>query len=91
MSTKLARSIVPITEICLNCKGEMTISEVTPILFTDDLEDVTYRCNGCRSEMKRTFKRRSGTWQLIRYTPEFPHFNDIADFPMPFGRERHGS
>jgi type II secretory ATPase GspE/PulE/Tfp pilus assembly ATPase PilB-like protein len=83
MSTKLACSIVPTMEICPNCKGEMTISEVTPVLFADDLEDVIYRCKGCRSEMKRTFKRRSGAWQLIRYTPEFPRFNDTADFPKP--------
>jgi hypothetical protein len=69
MSTKLACSPVPTMEICPNCKGEMTISEVTPVLFADGLEDVTYRCKGCRSEMKRTFKRRSGAWQL---TPEIP-------------------
>jgi type II secretory ATPase GspE/PulE/Tfp pilus assembly ATPase PilB-like protein len=80
MSTKPARSVVPITEVCPNCKGEMTISEATPVFFVYGLEDVTYRCKGCRSEMKRTFKRRSGAWQLIRYTPEFPHFNDTADF-----------
>jgi hypothetical protein len=69
MGTKLAHSIVPIMETCPNCKGRMTVTEVTPILFTDDLEDVTYKCIGCRSEVKRTFKRRSRTWQLIHYTP----------------------
>jgi transposase-like protein len=72
MSTKLTRSVVPTTEICPNCKSEMTVTEVTPILFADGLEDVTYRCKGCRSEMKRTFKRRSGVWQPIRHTPVFP-------------------
>jgi type II secretory ATPase GspE/PulE/Tfp pilus assembly ATPase PilB-like protein len=70
MRTKLAHSIVPTMETCPNCKGRMTVTEVTPILFTDDLEDVTYKCIGCRSEMRRTFKRRSGTWQLIHYTPK---------------------
>jgi transposase-like protein len=69
MSTITARSVVPITEICPNCKGEMTISEARPVFFAGDLEDVTYKCKGCRSEMKRTFKRRSGTWQLTHYTP----------------------
>jgi transposase-like protein len=88
MRTKLAHSIVPTMETCPNCKGRMTVTEVTPILFTDDLEDVTYRCKGCCSEMKRTFKRRSGAWQLIRYTPEFPHFNDIARFRKPVGHLR---
>jgi type II secretory ATPase GspE/PulE/Tfp pilus assembly ATPase PilB-like protein len=72
MSTELAHSIVPTMETCPNCKGRMTITQVTPILFTDDLEDVSYKCIGCRSEMKRTFKRRSGTWQLIHYTPKLP-------------------
>jgi hypothetical protein len=71
MSTELGRSIVPPIEICPNCKaGMMTITEITPILFSEDLEDVTYRCKTCRSEMKRTFKRRSGAWQLVHYTPK---------------------
>jgi transposase-like protein len=72
MSTKLAHSIVPTMETCPNCKGEMTVTEVAPILFTENLEDVTYRCKGCGSELKRTFKRRSGTWQLIHYHPKLP-------------------
>jgi hypothetical protein len=63
MSTKLAQSIVP-TMASPNCKGQMTIAVVAPVLFTDDLEDVTYKCTRCYSEMKRTFKRRSGMWQL---------------------------
>jgi hypothetical protein len=52
-------------EICPNCKSEMTIAEVTPIFLVDGFEDVTYRCKGCRSDMKRTFKRRSGGWELV--------------------------
>ena len=68
MNTKLARSVVPTVEICPNCKR---IAEVTPVLFADGLQDVTYKCKGCRLEMKRTFKRRLGAWQLIRYTPKF--------------------
>jgi hypothetical protein len=71
MSTNLARSAVPTVEICPNCKSGMTIAEVTPVLFADGLQDVTYKCKGCRLEMKRTFKRRLGAWQLIRYTPKF--------------------
>ena len=65
MSTKLACSVVPTVEICPNCKSEMTIREVTPILLADGFEDVTYRCKSCRSEMKRTFKRCSGAWELV--------------------------
>ena len=65
MSTKLAYSLVPTVEICPNCKSEMTITEVTPIFLADGFEDVTYTCKGCRSDMKRTFKRRSGAWELV--------------------------
>jgi hypothetical protein len=68
-TTLLAQSIVPTMETCPDCKGEMTIAEATPVLFTDDLEDVTYRCKRCRSEVKRTFKRSSRTWQPVHYTP----------------------
>jgi hypothetical protein len=28
-------------------------------------EDVTYRCKVCRSEVRRTFKRQSGVWELV--------------------------
>jgi len=72
MSTKLGQSIVPTMETCRNCEGEMTVMEVVAIVFTENLEDVTYRCKGCSSELKRTFKRRSGRWQLIHYNPELP-------------------
>jgi hypothetical protein len=65
MSTKLPCSEVPTMEICPNCRSEMTITEVTPIFLADGFEDVTYRCKGRRSNMKRTFKRRSGAWELV--------------------------
>jgi hypothetical protein len=81
MSTKLTRSVVPTMEICPNCESEMTITKVTPILFADGLEDITYRCKGCCSEMKRTFKRRSGAWQSIRDTPEFPSLQRFHRLP----------
>jgi hypothetical protein len=64
MSSNLACSVVPTMEICPDCKSEMTITQVTPILLVDGFEGVTYRCTACRSEMKRTFRRRSGTWEL---------------------------
>jgi hypothetical protein len=71
MSSKLASSVVPPVEICPNCKSEMTIRAVTPIFLADGFEDVTYKCKACRSEMKRTFKRRSGAWELVTL-PSFP-------------------
>jgi hypothetical protein len=51
--------------ICPNCKSEMTITEVMPIFLADGFEDVTYRCKGCRLDIKRAFKRRSGAWELV--------------------------
>jgi primosomal protein N' len=69
MSTALlAKTAVPTVETCPNCKGEMTLAVVAPVLFTNDFEDVTYKCKRCRSEMKRTFKRHSGTRHPVRYT-----------------------
>ena len=65
MSVNLAYSVVPTTETCPNCKSEMSITQVTPILLVDGFENVAYRCKGCRSEVKRTFKRRSGAWELV--------------------------
>jgi transposase-like protein len=65
MSTKLACSVVPTMEICPNCRSEMTITEVTPVLLADGFEGVIYRCKVCRSDIKRTFKRRSGAWELV--------------------------
>jgi hypothetical protein len=59
----------------------IAVTEVTPILFDDGLENITYRRKGCGLEMKRAFRRRSGARQPIRHTPEFHQFNDIADFP----------
>jgi transposase-like protein len=82
MSTNLACSVVPTMEICPNCKSEMTITEVTPIFLVEGLEDVTYRCKTCRSEMKRTFKRRSGAWELVTL-PSFLHFAHEAKKKAP--------
>ena len=70
MTVNLAHSVVPTAEICPNCKSEMAITQVTPILLVDGFEGVTYRCKGCRSEVKRTFKttvERVGT----RHTAKF--------------------
>jgi hypothetical protein len=65
MGTNLACSVVPSMEICPNCKSEMSITQVTPILLFDGFEGVNYKCKGCRSEVKRTFKRRSGAWEVV--------------------------
>ena len=70
MSTKLTGSNVPNVETCPNCKGEMTITAITPFLLADD-EVVTYKCKGCLSRVRRTFKR-PGTWQLFTTLPALP-------------------
>ena len=83
MSTKLACCVVPTMEICPNCKSEMTIAEVTPIFVADGFEDVTYRCKGCRSDIKRTFKRRSGAWELVTL-PSFLALRPWQQKPLGF-------
>ena len=65
MNTSLACSVVPTMESCPNCKTEMAITQVTPTLLMDGFEGVIYRCKACRFEVKRTFKRRSGAWELV--------------------------
>ena len=77
MTVNLADSVVPTTEICPNCKSEMAITRVTPILLVDGFEDVTYRCKACRFEVKRAFKRRSGAWELVTL-PSFPALRPLG-------------
>ena len=67
MSTNLVCSVVPTMESCPNCKSEMSITQVMPILLVDGFEDVTYRCKACRFEVKRAFKRRSDAWELVTF------------------------
>src|SRR5262245_16398189 len=70
-STNLACSVVPTMESCPNCKSEMSITQVMPFLLVDGFEDITYRCTACGFEVRRTFKRRSGAWELVML-PSFP-------------------
>jgi hypothetical protein len=35
----------------------MTLKQVMPVLFASDLDDVTYGCQDCETEAKRTVKR----------------------------------
>ena len=69
MSTTPVSSKVLTMEICPNCKAEMSVTEVAPILLHDHLETITYRCEACRSELKRNFERRSEVWKLIHPDP----------------------
>ena len=69
MNTKPKSSMVLTMEICPNCKIEMSVTEVAPILLSDHLETITYLCKTCRSKLKRTFERHSGVWRLIHPNP----------------------
>jgi hypothetical protein len=35
----------------------MTIRQVAPVLFASELDDVTYGCETCATEAKRTVRR----------------------------------
>jgi hypothetical protein len=55
-SLKVRMRAPPTTEVCPNCYGQMTVIQVMPILVTDGLESVTYKCAQCHSELERTFQ-----------------------------------
>ena len=42
---------------CPQCNREMTVKQVSPVLFATDLDDVIYGCAACGAELKRTVKR----------------------------------
>jgi len=55
VSLKVRMRAPPATEVCPNCQGQMTVTQIRPILFRDGLESMTYKCTQCRSELERTF------------------------------------
>jgi transposase-like protein len=55
-SLKVHMRAPPATEVCPNCQGQMTVTQVMPISFADGRESVTYKCTKCRSELERTFQ-----------------------------------
>ena len=42
---------------CPKCQGRMTVKQVSPVLFASGIDDVTYSCEGCGTEIKRSVKR----------------------------------
>jgi hypothetical protein len=42
---------------CPQCERRMTIKQVAPVLFASNLDDVTYGCEKCGTEAKRTVTR----------------------------------
>ncbi len=43
----------------------MTIKQVAPVLFASNLDDVTYACETCATEAKRTVRRGLSGAHLI--------------------------
>ena len=46
----------PIIEVCPDCKGQMTVIEIRPLLFIDGVESITYKCKKCRLEESWIFR-----------------------------------
>jgi transposase-like protein len=45
------------TPTCPICKTGMRVVQVTPIIFSRDLDEATYVCDECGQSTKRTLKR----------------------------------
>jgi hypothetical protein len=43
---------------CPQCRNAMRIRLVEPVMFAGDLDDMTYRCEACGTEAKRTVRRK---------------------------------
>jgi hypothetical protein len=68
----------------------MSITQVTPILLFDGFEGATYRCKGCRSEVKRTFKRRSGAWKLVTLPSFLALLHEAKKKTATEANQKHG-
>jgi hypothetical protein len=44
--------------LCPKCQQAMNIRVVEPVMFARDVDDMTYRCESCSTEIKRAVKRR---------------------------------
>ncbi len=44
---------------CPACGGRMAVAFVTPVMFSDGQEDVTYKCQKCGGEITRSVKGRA--------------------------------
>jgi transposase-like protein len=64
-SLKVRMKAPPTAEVYPNCESPMTVAQVMPLLFANDLESVTYKCTKCGSELERTVHSPSSKprWQ----------------------------
>ena len=42
---------------CPKCKRPMTVRQVSPLLFAEDMDDVVYGCEECGTTKKQTVTR----------------------------------
>ena len=42
---------------CPKCQGRMAVKQVSPVLFASGIDDVTYSCEACGTEIKCSVKR----------------------------------
>ena len=63
------------TQVCPQCQGQMTLTQITPIWLTDGLESedglesATYMCGQCRSKLEQTYRA--------------PRFKPVENPPYP--------
>jgi hypothetical protein len=55
--TEARSRFVLATTNCPICKTGMRLVQVTPIIFSPDLDEVAYVCDECGQRTKRTLKR----------------------------------
>jgi hypothetical protein len=57
MSLQILLSEAEAAPICAQCRVEMVVVFVRPILFADGHSDITYRCKECGVQQTRTAKQ----------------------------------
>jgi uncharacterized Zn finger protein len=42
--------------ICPQCDARMVVTAITPVVFGNSRDDITYKCNNCGTEVMKTLK-----------------------------------
>jgi hypothetical protein len=53
----LTRLGVPMPPLCVRCDAPMKIKIITPTIFTTTIDEVEFRCPGCKIEMTKSIRR----------------------------------
>jgi ssDNA-binding Zn-finger/Zn-ribbon topoisomerase 1 len=56
MNIQTAWSIVKAMGICPQCDARMVVTDITPVVFGNSRDDITYKCNNCGTEVMKTLK-----------------------------------